>query len=840
MIKERSRRRFSGQGLVEFALILPVLLLIILGIFEFGRILLIYSGLFNAAREGARYGITNPRDYSGIRTEATSRMVLVTQDDPDLDLQVRYDSGPGSSVHSDYQSVTPGDRVLVDVRYPIRPMTALFTPLVGSLSLDTQAVRTIQSVGTLVSAPPGEGPVPPGEGPGEGEELLASPELEINPTCGPSGSQTIAVSGSGWTGDNRVDVYFGAGKELNNQSINDDGSFTLSISVTPADGTHAVAVEGRQSGARLSTSYTVPCPTEPPPPAGIAIDVPVTAGDAEITGSADPGETVTLAVDGNTLGQAVVDVAGRFTFDGLATSDLQAGTTVVVSGYGESDTTTVVPAPILTPIAIDIPVMSGDREITGSAEPGRQAELFVDGASQGTTTVSDLGRFGFSGLSALQAGATVLVRGVDTYTSEDSTLVEAIVARSPITITQPVYANSTSVTGWAEPNFAVTLRIIQTGLRRTVTVGADGSFSFSDLTSLVAGHTVVVEGYGEQDSAVIETDPADAYVYIDETCLDPGNRTFTAHGRNIPRNKSYGSIRVYWNEQRVATRSYKYQDQAFDESITQSVTEPGPHTIRVDILEKVRNTWTVVLSMPPISIPVCETTPAATLPDLVVTNLSIKDDPLPGTYERLNLNVAIRNAGDTHVTSLFWVDLFADHDPDTPLPDQPSVDYVAVNALSAGSTITFTMYVPDGFSETGPHTLVAMVDTWNQVPELLEDNNVSAVETLTITVQNPQPEPTPVAEGPTGTLTGEAYVEGEPTAGVSIYLYAQDGRLAASGRSVNDGLFGFTDLPTGQYTLVGEYREADTYAIDSQIITISENTTLPTELQLTAMEGTTP
>jgi Flp pilus assembly protein TadG len=45
-----------GQGLVEFALILPVLLLFMLGIMEFGRVLYIYTEVSNAAREALRAG----------------------------------------------------------------------------------------------------------------------------------------------------------------------------------------------------------------------------------------------------------------------------------------------------------------------------------------------------------------------------------------------------------------------------------------------------------------------------------------------------------------------------------------------------------------------------------------------------------------------------------------------------------------------------------------------------------------------------------------------------------------------------------------------------------------
>jgi Flp pilus assembly protein TadG len=45
-----------GQGLVEFALILPVLLLFMLGIMEFGRVLYIYTEVSNAAQEALRAG----------------------------------------------------------------------------------------------------------------------------------------------------------------------------------------------------------------------------------------------------------------------------------------------------------------------------------------------------------------------------------------------------------------------------------------------------------------------------------------------------------------------------------------------------------------------------------------------------------------------------------------------------------------------------------------------------------------------------------------------------------------------------------------------------------------
>src|SRR5512134_2514136 len=61
MRREPSRRRGRGRGqaLVEFALVFPIFLLLVVALFDLGRGVFIYSGLTNAAREGARLAIVN-------------------------------------------------------------------------------------------------------------------------------------------------------------------------------------------------------------------------------------------------------------------------------------------------------------------------------------------------------------------------------------------------------------------------------------------------------------------------------------------------------------------------------------------------------------------------------------------------------------------------------------------------------------------------------------------------------------------------------------------------------------------------------------------------------------
>lgn len=83
-----TQRRSRGQAMVEFALVAPLLFVVLLGIFEAGRFVLNLETLNNATREGARYAIvhgaqsacpsgpmplgrTNPCDPSGSRIVTT-------------------------------------------------------------------------------------------------------------------------------------------------------------------------------------------------------------------------------------------------------------------------------------------------------------------------------------------------------------------------------------------------------------------------------------------------------------------------------------------------------------------------------------------------------------------------------------------------------------------------------------------------------------------------------------------------------------------------------------------------------------------------------------------------
>lgn len=143
-------RSNKGASVVEFALIAPLLFLLLFGVIEFGRIIITYTGVFTAAREGARYGTTVgdnddgiPRyaDCDGIRTAARAKTPLVTLTDGDI--QIWYDNGEDCSGDTASGPIARGDRVIVEVSTTFRSPIPLISNLVGNLTISSEQKRSV-------------------------------------------------------------------------------------------------------------------------------------------------------------------------------------------------------------------------------------------------------------------------------------------------------------------------------------------------------------------------------------------------------------------------------------------------------------------------------------------------------------------------------------------------------------------------------------------------------------------------------------------------------------------------------------------------------------------------
>jgi len=88
----RRRRRSRGQGIVEFALILPILILMLLITLDFGRLFMSYITLTNTTRVAANYGATNPGMFTGT-PNTVSYDAIVDRESVGLNCDMQPDGG---------------------------------------------------------------------------------------------------------------------------------------------------------------------------------------------------------------------------------------------------------------------------------------------------------------------------------------------------------------------------------------------------------------------------------------------------------------------------------------------------------------------------------------------------------------------------------------------------------------------------------------------------------------------------------------------------------------------------------------------------------------------------
>ena len=105
---DRRTRRSRGQAMVEFTLILPLLLLLILGIYQFGQTYADYIQVTNAARDGGRKALVSRSDASGVSDVITTAKNATWWLNKN---QMAVSVSPG-------QPWTTGQNVTVTVTYP--------------------------------------------------------------------------------------------------------------------------------------------------------------------------------------------------------------------------------------------------------------------------------------------------------------------------------------------------------------------------------------------------------------------------------------------------------------------------------------------------------------------------------------------------------------------------------------------------------------------------------------------------------------------------------------------------------------------------------------------------
>jgi Flp pilus assembly protein TadG len=129
-----SRRRPRGSTLVEFAVVCPMLLLIVLGIMDFGRLFFTQLTLQHALREAGRFAVTgnklpNPSNPSQNLPRVDSIKAVAQQSAAGLDLtNIKITSKKGGTNHAG----APTDTVTISLTTHVK----LLTPIVAKFFPD--------------------------------------------------------------------------------------------------------------------------------------------------------------------------------------------------------------------------------------------------------------------------------------------------------------------------------------------------------------------------------------------------------------------------------------------------------------------------------------------------------------------------------------------------------------------------------------------------------------------------------------------------------------------------------------------------------------------------------
>jgi Flp pilus assembly protein TadG len=142
----------DGVAEIEFAFVAVLLVMVLLGVVEMGRMVLVYNAVANAAKAGARYAMVHGVDRTGsgvdgpssassygqVQTVAQNYASAGLLNGSNVTVSVSYPNHSGT-VAGNY----PGDPVDVTVSYTYDPLVGYFSSLLNqTLSSTSEAVIT--------------------------------------------------------------------------------------------------------------------------------------------------------------------------------------------------------------------------------------------------------------------------------------------------------------------------------------------------------------------------------------------------------------------------------------------------------------------------------------------------------------------------------------------------------------------------------------------------------------------------------------------------------------------------------------------------------------------------
>ena len=117
-LRNRSKRR--GAAVVEMAMVLPIFVMIVLGIVEFGRAMMVGQMVTNAAREATRLAIVDGSSNTSVSTWVTTFLnESLGVNTSDVTVAITVDPAPGNEDPLDkIEDAQTRDLVTIQVEVP--------------------------------------------------------------------------------------------------------------------------------------------------------------------------------------------------------------------------------------------------------------------------------------------------------------------------------------------------------------------------------------------------------------------------------------------------------------------------------------------------------------------------------------------------------------------------------------------------------------------------------------------------------------------------------------------------------------------------------------------------
>jgi Flp pilus assembly protein TadG len=292
-------KRERGQTLLEFALVLPAILLLFFILIESGRLFHAYVTVQHAAREGARYAVTGQHDEAiGDRVTTikhTARMAAssLVVDPNKVDLV----NGPASPYYDDASALIvrvwgprgeddaggPGERVTVRVVYNLPILTPVLSSIAPMVPLAGQIEMINEGFGATGASHGGQLPPPLPALPTEGPTPTPSNTPTNTPVPTPTFIQLYidpvyvgdnTITGGGQQGQ-LVTIRDPQAREvLGTVTINELGKFEFDFVVDVSRLGHLIVATAYSQVASTEVLGGTPTPTPTNTPTGTATNTP--------------------------------------------------------------------------------------------------------------------------------------------------------------------------------------------------------------------------------------------------------------------------------------------------------------------------------------------------------------------------------------------------------------------------------------------------------------------------------------------------------------------------------------------------------------------------------------